>query len=49
MPEGGLDQLSQSYKTYGLHQQDDIWVYKEWAPEAKSISIFGDFNNWKRG
>lgn len=24
-------------------------VYREWAPEAQAISIFGDFNGWKRG
>jgi 1,4-alpha-glucan branching enzyme len=23
-------------------------TYKEWAPEAKSITIFGDFNGWNR-
>lgn len=23
-------------------------VYKEWCPNAKSLSIFGDFNGWNR-
>lgn len=23
-------------------------TYKEWAPGAKSISLFGDFNDWNR-
>jgi 1,4-alpha-glucan branching enzyme len=23
-------------------------TYKEWAPEAKAITLFGDFNGWNR-
>jgi 1,4-alpha-glucan branching enzyme len=47
--EDGIDQVSQSYKKYGLHKQGNKYVYQEWAPEARSISIFGEFNNWNRG
>lgn len=38
------------YKSYGLCLQDngDI-LFREWAPHAKSMSIFGDFNQWNRG
>ena len=35
--------------SYGLKLQPDNSIcYKEWFPFAKSISIFGDFNNWNR-
>ena len=23
-------------------------LYKEWAPEAAKLTLFGDFNNWHR-
>ena len=47
--EGGLLNIARSYKKYGLNLQPngDI-TYKEWAPSAKSISIFGEFNGWNR-
>jgi len=42
-------EIGRSYKKNGLMVQanGDI-IYKEWAPMAKSISLFGDFNNWNR-
>lgn len=47
--EGGLLNVGKSYERYGLHKLEngDI-TYMEWAPGAKSLSIFGDFNNWDR-
>jgi hypothetical protein len=39
--ESGLDYVSQSYKRYGVHREGDKYVYREWAPGVKSISIFG--------
>ena len=41
--------MSQSYKRYGVHREGEAVVYREWAPEAQGITIFGDFNGWKRG
>ena len=49
MGEGGLDEVSKSFMKYGIHKKGDVFIYREWAPCAKSISIFGDFNGWKRG
>lgn len=49
--EGGLDAVSKSYQVYGLHEvqgQPNTYLYKEWAPAAQDITIFGDFNNWNR-
>ena len=42
--------IARGYKEFGLNLQanGDI-MFKEWAPEAKSLSIFGEFNEWNRG
>ena len=41
--------FAHSYNTMGLHlnNNNDV-IYKEYAPNAKSISLFGEFNNWNR-
>lgn len=47
--EGGLVNVARSYKKFGLTvlPNGDI-NYREWAPAAKAISIFGEFNGWNR-
>jgi 1,4-alpha-glucan branching enzyme len=44
-----LEKLARSYKKFGLNLQpnNDI-TFMEWAPEAVSMSIFGEFNGWNR-
>ncbi len=32
---------------YGLHCRSSSWVIREWAPNAKSIYLIGDFCGWK--
>jgi len=32
---------------YGLHRHSNNWVIREWAPNAISIHLVGDFCNWK--
>jgi 1,4-alpha-glucan branching enzyme len=32
---------------YGLHKHSTEWVIREWAPNATSIYLIGDFCNWK--
>lgn len=41
--------MSRTYNKFGLHKnkKNEI-VLQEWAPSAKGISIFGDFNEWNR-
>lgn len=47
--EGGLLNVARSYNSYGLHiNSKKELVYKEWAPEAHNLTLFGDFNNWNR-
>ncbi|GAA5860265.1 hypothetical protein JCM8547_003447 [Rhodosporidiobolus lusitaniae] len=47
--EGGVDKFSQAYTSYGLHVQENGDVtYREWAPNAETAALIGDFNNWDR-
>jgi len=47
--EGGLENVSRSYKKFGLNIESNNDInFTEWCPGAMSISIFGDFNGWKR-
>lgn len=43
--EGGFDKFSKSYERYGLNVQpnNDI-VYREWAPNAQTAALTGDFS-----
>ena len=37
-----------SYKLMGAHLQDDGAIFRVWAPNAKKVSVVGDFNYWNR-
>ena len=47
---GGTQSLSDwasAHEYYGLHKTADGWVFREWAPNATSMWLVGDFSNWK--
>ncbi|KZZ94887.1 1,4-alpha-glucan branching enzyme [Moelleriella libera RCEF 2490] len=47
--EGGLEKFSRGFELFGLNvNEDNSITYREWAPNALSASIVGDFNNWDR-
>ena len=46
--EGSLNEFSIAYKRIGLNLVDGGAEYHEWAPAAKEMYIFDDFNNWNR-
>ena len=38
----------QAYEYLGAHREGDKFVFRVWAPNAKSVSVVGDFNQWER-
>src|SRR5574344_1282538 len=50
LTEGGsitLKQYASGHEYYGLHKLSDGWIFREWAPNATSIFLVGDFSDWK--
>jgi len=33
---------------FGLHKTANGWVFREWAPNATSLYLIGDFTDWKK-
>ena len=48
---GSLEACSLGYERMGFHRNKETgeWVYREWAPGARALSLIGDFNGWNRG
>ena len=44
---GTLCDFAIGHYYYGLHRYNDTWVFREWAPNAKSIFVIGAFTGWK--
>ena len=43
--EGGYDQFTKGYLKFGLNvQPDNSVIYREWAPNAISAALTGDFS-----
>ena len=47
---GSLQKFASAYDYFGIHFDKNIkaWKYREWAPHAKELYLFGDFNSWQR-
>jgi len=47
---GSLSAFASAHHFFGFHydHQRRGWWYREWAPAAHYLSIFGDFNGWNR-
>ncbi len=41
-----LSQFANGHLFYGIHQLNDGWIYREWAPGADAMFFTGDFNGW---
>ncbi len=45
--KGTLSDFADGYLYFGLHRSPRQWVLREWAPNATSIFLIGDFNGWQ--
>ncbi|NCB07716.1 MAG: 1,4-alpha-glucan-branching enzyme [Bacteroidia bacterium] len=42
-----LEDFASGHEYFGLHLKGDTWVFREWAPNATSICLVGDFSDWQ--
>jgi 1,4-alpha-glucan branching enzyme len=45
--EASLGDFASGHTYYGLHRTPEGWVMREWAPNATSVVLVGDFNDWE--
>jgi len=43
-----LSEFANGYHYFGLHKTETGWAFREWAPNASSICLIGDFNDWTK-
>lgn len=45
-----LADFASGHEYFGLHfcAQENQWVFREWAPNARAVFLVGDFSDWKR-
>ncbi len=43
---GKLSDFANGHHFFGLHQHRDLWVFREWAPNATKIFLVGEFSGW---
>jgi len=50
--EGGLEHFAEGYKYFGFTRGEKDGrkgiYFREWAPAAHGMALFGEFNNWNR-
>lgn len=43
-----LNDFANAHKYFGMHRNaDGSWTFREWAPNATSITLVGDFSDWQ--
>ena len=50
LTDGGVVDLADfasGHEYFGLHKTENGWLFREWAPNANAITIFGDFSDWE--
>ncbi|MDO4357777.1 MAG: alpha-amylase family glycosyl hydrolase [Clostridia bacterium] len=43
-----LSDVANGHLFFGFHRTETGWVYREWAPAAEAMHLFGEFNQWNR-
>ena len=43
-----LAEFASGHEYFGLHFRDGEWVFRECAPNAVRITLFGDFSDWRK-
>ena len=47
VPQGkSLEDIALGHAFFGLHFQDQQWIFREWAPNATAIFLVGNFTDW---
>lgn len=44
---GALVDVAHGHNYFGIHRHDDGWTFREWAPNATAVSMYGDFSQWQ--
>ena len=42
-----ISDFASGHEYFGLHKTKEKWIFREWAPNASSITLVGDFSNWE--
>ena len=42
-----LADFAMGHAYFGLHFEDNQWIFREWAPHATAISLIGDMSGWQ--
>ena len=42
-----LADVASGHEYFGLHFEDDQWVFREWAPNATGMFLIGDMSGWQ--
>ncbi len=45
--DGFLSSFAMGHFYYGLHSNNETWIFREWAPNATSIFLTGIFSGWE--
>lgn len=45
--EASLYDFASGHTYFGLHYDDNQWIIREWAPNASSVYLVGECNQWK--
>ncbi|MCQ2378454.1 MAG: alpha amylase C-terminal domain-containing protein [Victivallaceae bacterium] len=46
--ETTLENFASGHEYFGLHFCDGQWIFREWAPLASGIVLYGDFSDWEK-